>query len=58
MSAESRSWHKSSYSNGSGGACVELPERLDAVRDSKNRNVLWLSRYSVAALVTAIKERS
>jgi hypothetical protein len=31
-------WHKSSYSNGTGGACVEIAD-LDgghAVRDSKN----------------------
>lgn len=32
-------WHKSSYSNGSGGACLEVAEvdgRHRAVRDSKH----------------------
>jgi hypothetical protein len=32
-------WHKSSYSNGNGGACVEVAGNLRdvvAVRDSKN----------------------
>jgi hypothetical protein len=38
-------WRKSSYSNGSGGSCVEIAELTDpaskhqiAVRDSKNPN--------------------
>lgn len=38
MTSDHLTWHKSSYSNGSGGACVEVAD-LDtslAVRDSKN----------------------
>lgn len=38
MTSEHLTWHKSSYSNGSGGACVEVAD-LDsrcAVRDSKH----------------------
>jgi hypothetical protein len=29
-------WRKSSFSNGQGGACVEVASGLDRVRDSKN----------------------
>ncbi len=38
MTIDHVTWHKSSYSNGCGGACVEVAD-LDggrAVRDSKN----------------------
>jgi hypothetical protein len=38
MTIKHPTWHKSSYSNGAGGACVEVAN-LDhncAVRDSKN----------------------
>ena len=38
MNNDHVTWHKSSYSNGTGGACVEIAD-LDgghAVRDSKN----------------------
>jgi hypothetical protein len=38
MTIDHVTWHKSSYSNGTGGACVEVAD-LDthrAVRDSKN----------------------
>lgn len=41
MDIDRVTWHKSSYSNGSGGACVEvadLPDGGRAVRDSKNRS--------------------
>jgi hypothetical protein len=34
-------WHKSSYSNGQGGACIEVALKLPgivAVRDSKRRD--------------------
>lgn len=34
---ETRNWRKSSYSNGSGGACVEVAfAEVVAVRDSKS----------------------
>jgi hypothetical protein len=38
MTIDHVSWHKSSYSNGSGGACVEVAElgTTRAIRDSKN----------------------
>jgi hypothetical protein len=39
MTIDRVTWHKSSYSNGSGGACVEVADLDDgarAVRDSKN----------------------
>ncbi len=38
MTTDHISWHKSSYSNGNGGACVEVAEfgTTRAVRDSKN----------------------
>lgn len=39
MDLTSVSWRKSSYSNGNGGACVEVAQifpRLVAVRDSKD----------------------
>ncbi len=38
MTIDRVTWHKSSYSNGNGGACVEVAELADghrAVRDSK-----------------------
>lgn len=41
MDIDSARWRKSSYSNGSGGACVEvanLTSGQSAVRDSKNPN--------------------
>lgn len=57
MIAESRFWRRSSYSNGSGGNCVELAGTLDAVRDSKNGDVLRLSYKSVAALLTSAKAK-
>ncbi|HEY3896772.1 MAG TPA: DUF397 domain-containing protein [Pseudonocardiaceae bacterium] len=38
MTIDHATWHKSSYSNGSGGACVEVADLpgARAVRDSKN----------------------
>jgi hypothetical protein len=38
MTIDYVTWHKSSYSNGTGGACVEVANLDDsrAVRDSKN----------------------
>jgi hypothetical protein len=45
-------WRKSSFSNGNGGACVEVA--LDAVRDSKNPNGGVL-RTDLTALLTTVK---
>ncbi|MGH3694926.1 MAG: DUF397 domain-containing protein [Pseudonocardiaceae bacterium] len=38
MTIDHITWHKSSYSNGAGGACVEVADlgTTRAVRDSKN----------------------
>ena len=47
-------WRKSSRSNPD-TACVELAHTLDAVRDSKNGEVLVLSRRAVADLLAAVK---
>ena len=47
-------WRKSSRSNVE-TSCVELPNTLDAVRDSKNGAVLQLTNGSVAGLVAAVK---
>lgn len=55
MSANYRPWRKSSYSNAHAAECVELLGTLNAVRDSKNGDVLRLSCRSVAALLTAAK---
>ncbi|WP_046469459.1 DUF397 domain-containing protein [Allosalinactinospora lopnorensis] len=39
--ASTREWHKSSYSNGSGGNCVEVAEGPEVVRvrDTQNRQL-------------------
>lgn len=50
----SAKWRKSSYSNGEGGACVEVLGTLDAVRDSKNPNGAIL-RADLTTLLAAIK---
>ncbi|MBQ0983686.1 DUF397 domain-containing protein [Streptomyces sp. F63] len=52
-------WHKSSYSNGSGGECVEvatMPASM-LVRDSKNTAgpVLAVPRGEWAAFVSAVR---
>jgi hypothetical protein len=53
-------WHKSSYSNGSGGNCVEVAD-LDgggrAVRDSKDRSgpVLRLTAEEWAAFIAGVR---
>lgn len=49
-------WRKSSYS-GNQGDCVELPATLDAIRDSKNGDVLRLSRGQVTALLVIAKQK-
>ncbi|WP_421107367.1 DUF397 domain-containing protein [Streptomyces sp. NEAU-S77] len=53
-------WHKSSYSNGSGGNCVEtakLPDRETAVRDSKRPDgpVLGFSQGAWGDFVAALR---
>lgn len=47
-------WRKSSYSHVRED-CVALNGRLDSVRDTKNGDVLRLSRFSVSALLTAAR---
>lgn len=47
-------WRKSSR-GGQESNCVELPHTLDAVRDSKNGDVLALDRTSVAGLLGSAK---
>ncbi|MEU1804432.1 DUF397 domain-containing protein [Streptomyces sp. NPDC019937] len=53
-------WQKSSYSNGSGGNCVEtakLPDHATAVRDSKEpgRGVLGFSAGAWGDFVAAVR---
>ena len=53
-------WHKSTFSNGSGGDCVEIASNLPgivAVRDSKDREgpKLTVSDQAWSAFVQAIK---
>ncbi|MCC3653717.1 DUF397 domain-containing protein [Streptomyces sp. S07_1.15] len=52
-------WHKSSYSNGSGGECVEVATARTSmlVRDSKNTTgpVLAVPRGEWAAFVSAVR---
>ncbi|MBQ1094594.1 DUF397 domain-containing protein [Streptomyces sp. b94] len=53
-------WTKSSYSNGSGGDCVEVAEgipKLVPVRDSKalDRPALLLTAHAWVPFVTALK---
>ena len=53
-------WHKSTRSNGSGGACVEVARNLPgivAVRDSKNPDgpVLIIGRDEWVRLITRLR---
>jgi Domain of unknown function (DUF397) len=55
-------WHKSTFSNGSGGNCVEVAGNLPgivAVRDSKNPEGprLTFTANTWSAFVTGIKRR-
>jgi len=52
-SASATSWRTSSYSQAN-GACVELSQTLDRVRDTKNRDGDVLA-VNLSALVTEIK---
>jgi hypothetical protein len=54
------SWRKSSYSNGGGGACVEVADLPDGrlVRDTKDHGrgpVLRFSESAWSAFVAAVK---
>lgn len=51
---EDRRWRKSRRS-GQNNECVELPNTLDAVRDTKNGTILSLTRHAVTGLLTAAK---
>ena len=60
MDLSNASWHKSSYSGGNGGGCVEVAANLPgvvAVRDSKNPAgpALTVSPGMWRALTAAIK---
>jgi uncharacterized protein DUF397 len=52
-------WHRSSYSNGQGGACVEVAPGFAAVpvRDSKDPSLgnLTVSRSSWSTLLTTLR---
>jgi hypothetical protein len=54
-------WHKSTFSNGSGGACVEVARNLPgiaAVRDSKDHgtgSVLSFPKDEWSAFVATVK---
>ena len=53
-------WHKSTRSNGNGGACVEVARNLPgivAVRDSKNPHgpALIVSRDEWASFITRVR---
>jgi len=52
-------WRKSSYSNGSGGECIELTY-AGAIRDSKNPDgpVLHVSRAALESFVNSAKRRT
>jgi hypothetical protein len=60
MTIEHVTWHKSSYSNGYGGACVEVTDLGDdghAVRDSKNPTgpALMVTTAAWSAFTTGIR---
>lgn len=59
MSAYDLTWHKSSYSNPTGGNCVEVAEVSDAVlvRDTQNRELghLGFSSSAWSAFVHTVK---
>lgn len=54
MTSIPQGWRKSSYSNENVN-CVELNQANDMIRDSKNEQVLPLTRRAVAALVRAVR---
>ena len=61
MDLESVRWRKSSYSNGSGGACVEVADLhggVCAVRDSKEPagHVLRFTRTEWVAFVGGVRD--
>jgi hypothetical protein len=55
-------WHKSSYSNGNGGSCVEVADLPDgsgqAVRDTKDKGagpILWFAPSEWDAFVKGVR---
>ncbi len=62
MTIDHVTWHKSSYSNGLGGACVEVADLDDghAVRDSKNPTgpALVFSATEWAAFTAGVRARA
>ena len=50
-------WRKSSNSGNSGGQCVEVRGGLDAVRDSKNGEVLEFRRPALVVFLRALQRR-
>jgi hypothetical protein len=51
-------WHKSSYSDGRGGNCVEVAEGpVTGIRDTQNRELGYLSAEASewAALLAAVR---
>ena len=59
MTIDNVTWHKSSYSNGTGGACVEVANlgTTRAVRDSKNPTgpALMFTAAGWAAFTTGVR---
>ncbi|MFJ9554625.1 DUF397 domain-containing protein [Nocardiopsis sp. NPDC101807] len=58
--ADNWSWHKSSYSDGRGGDCVEVAEGPTThVRDTQNRNLGHLSTEASewTALLAAVRAK-
>ncbi|MEY9211949.1 DUF397 domain-containing protein [Thermobifida halotolerans] len=59
MAPHSLDWHKSSYSNESGGACVEVAETPEAVlvRDTQHRDLghLGFAPKAWAEFLTVLK---
>ncbi|PSK91773.1 uncharacterized protein DUF397 [Murinocardiopsis flavida] len=59
MSPHALNWHTSSYSNASGGECVEVLEHADGaeVRDTRHRDLgrLAFSSSAWAGFLTSVK---
>ncbi|XKK38359.1 DUF397 domain-containing protein [Nocardiopsis sp. ARC36] len=57
---DTRSWHKSTYSDGGGGHCVEVSEGVTTlVRDTRNRELghLDVPAAEWAALLHTVRDR-
>ncbi|WP_019608372.1 DUF397 domain-containing protein [Nocardiopsis sp. CNS-639] len=60
MSSENSPWHKSSFSDGGGGHCVEVAEGpVTGIRDTQNRELGYLSAEASewTALLAAVRVR-